>query len=592
MINTFPLLIKFLTLLFTLTRHRSTLKNTAKPCISSGLFLFLLVTLMLQFPSGARGENFVNIGVPAVAQDGLTVTVDSITFSEKIGSYEYRISYTLTNDTNDQVIDEGSFKMFYAYESGGLPQYGFFGSLFPGDTRNRTHTFETLKNKSFDVLEYGDNFFSSEPNENSLHWMIDVVNPPPPNQLPTANAGTDQSVNEGESVMLNGSASSDQDGTISTYAWSQTGGTASIDLTGDNTSTPTFTFIAPDVSAEGDILTFKLTVTDNDGLTSTDNISITVGYIEPDQRSPIEFFITRFYRLCLDRDPDAAGLEGWTNDLENQIQTGADVAEGFINSQEFINKNTTDEEYLQILYQAFFDRGPDQGGRNAWLAELMNGGTDRGDVLDGFIYSQEFSNLCANYGILAYQSTRGPREMIEDFVTRFYELCLDRSPDPAGLAGWADNLQNQIQTGADVAEGFIFSPEFMNKYTADEEYLTILYQAFFNRNADQGGWDAWMHELDSGMERGQVLNGFIYSQEFSGLCDNFGIKAYDTVPPLPPPQPANFDGNWSGQAKSATKYGSDGDLCGSASVSMAISNFQISGTAETHGENTTRLMAL
>jgi hypothetical protein len=115
-------------------------------------------------------------------------------------------------------------------------------------------------------------------------------------------------------------------------------------------------------------------------------------------RAQVEAFVTRFYQLCLDRDPDAAGLEGWTNNLLNQIQTGADVANGFIYSQEFINKNTTNDEYLTILYKAFFNRDPDPAGWDIWLAEL-NAGKDRGYVLNGFLGSQEFLELCEDYGI-------------------------------------------------------------------------------------------------------------------------------------------------------------------------------------------------
>ena len=110
-----------------------------------------------------------------LAADGLTVVLHSVIVVEKSGSYEYSIDYTLTNNSLDQAIDEGSFKMYYANEADGLHQYGFFGALFPGDTVHRTYTFEELKTNPFELLEYHhDNFFSQSPLQDSLRWPIPV----------------------------------------------------------------------------------------------------------------------------------------------------------------------------------------------------------------------------------------------------------------------------------------------------------------------------------------------------------------------------------------------------------------------------------
>ena len=119
----------------------------------------------------------------------------------------------------------------------------------------------------------------------------------------------------------------------------------------------------------------------------------------PTQRENVEAFVTRFYQFVLNRSPEAAGLKDWTDKLISQTLVGADVAEGFIYSQEFINRNTTDEQYLNILYKAFFDRGPDQEGWNTWLPEIQSG-EGRGYVLDGFLGSQEFSKLSQRFGII------------------------------------------------------------------------------------------------------------------------------------------------------------------------------------------------
>jgi hypothetical protein len=76
-----------------------------------------------------------------------------------------------------------------------------------------------------------------------------------------------------------------------------------------------------------------------------------------------------------------------------------------------------------------------------------------------------------------------------------------------------------------VAKGFIYSPEFIEKNTTNEEYLTVLYTAFFNRDPDPAGFNGWLDVLNSGADRGYVLDGFLYSIEFYELCD-----AYDIVP--------------------------------------------------------------
>ena len=140
-----------------------------------------------------------------------------------------------------------------------------------------------------------------------------------------------------------------------------------------------------------------------------DSIQVCMGVSEPGDwirvitNPDVEAFVTRFYQQCLGREPDQEGLNNWTNALLDGSISGADVANGFIFSQEFINRNTSNEEFITILYRAFFDREPDTDGFNGWLG-FLNSGASRADVLDGFIYSVEFENLCNNYGITPYSS--------------------------------------------------------------------------------------------------------------------------------------------------------------------------------------------
>jgi len=93
---------------------------------------------------------------------------------------------------------------------------------------------------------------------------VSITVNPAANVAPMANAGTNQTVGSGVTVTLNGTASSDADGTIASYAWTQTAGTA-VTLNNGTTSQPTFT--APTVATAA-TLTFRLIVTDNRGATS------------------------------------------------------------------------------------------------------------------------------------------------------------------------------------------------------------------------------------------------------------------------------------------------------------------------------------
>ena len=90
------------------------------------------------------------------------------------------------------------------------------------------------------------------------------------NYSPVARAGKDRTVRAGQEVTLDGSESSDPDGSIESYLWTQLSGTT-VSLSNANTAVATFT--APASAAE---LTFKLTVTDDEGATGMDTVAITV----------------------------------------------------------------------------------------------------------------------------------------------------------------------------------------------------------------------------------------------------------------------------------------------------------------------------
>jgi hypothetical protein len=100
-----------------------------------------------------------------------------------------------------------------------------------------------------------------------------VVNVISSNTPPVAEAGADQTVDEGSALTLDATNSYDCDGTIISYLWKQVGGIA-VTLSNPMVATPKFT--APLVNWKGNLLTFELTVTDDNGLRSTDTCSVAI----------------------------------------------------------------------------------------------------------------------------------------------------------------------------------------------------------------------------------------------------------------------------------------------------------------------------
>jgi len=124
-------------------------------------------------------------------------------------------------------------------------------------------------------LTVTDNHGASSTDVSPPNYPTVAVNVTYVNQPPTADAGQDQHVDEGATVHLDGSASSDLDeGNTLSYSWEQVGEPTVVNLTGADTATPTFT--APRVTCAGDVVLMRLTVDDGYGGITTDDVNINV----------------------------------------------------------------------------------------------------------------------------------------------------------------------------------------------------------------------------------------------------------------------------------------------------------------------------
>ena len=104
---------------------------------------------------------------------------------------------------------------------------------------------------------------------------------------------------------------------------------------------------------------------------------------------------------------------------------------------------------------------------------------------------------------------------------RLYNAAFARFPDADGLKYWIDEFSSGRNTRRVVAQSFLGSAEFTEKYgsnVSDETYVNNLYKNVLGRDADTEGLNYWVGNLSSGLEtRYEALLGFAESAENKAL---------------------------------------------------------------------------
>jgi hypothetical protein len=107
-------------------------------------------------------------------------------------------------------------------------------------------------------------------------------------------------------------------------------------------------------------------------------------------------------------------------------------------------------------------------------------------VVNGFLSSSEFQSDYAGQSNATY-------------INEVYEVALDRSADPGGLAGWEGAISNGMSrtTFDQLVAG---SSEFQSSITqpANAAFVGTLYEQALGRPADAQGLQGWTSALVTG----------------------------------------------------------------------------------------------
>ena len=236
-------------------------------------------------------------------------------------------------------------------------------------------------------------------------------------------------------------------------------------------------------------------------------------------------FIERLYNVALGRESEADGKKFWVDTVTSGANTGADCARGFLMSPEFLNKGLSREQFLDVLYRTFFKREADSDGKAYWMKEL-NGGMPMETVINNFINSREWCDICASYGVRSGAPTAKATiasANSKEFAKRLYTECLGREAEEDGLKFWSLSLTNQEVSGYEAAKQFFTSAEFTGHNFDNEEFVKRCYKTFMGRDYDEAGLKYWVDLLKNGAEREDVLIGFAQSKEYTDICNTYGI---------------------------------------------------------------------
>jgi hypothetical protein len=121
----------------------------------------------------------------------------------------------------------------------------------------------------------------------------------------------------------------------------------------------------------------------------------------------------------------------------------------------------------------------------------------------------------------------------KSLATHYYRSILRRDPDATGKAFWDGEASRAAALGANpneawyaMAATFFGSPEYAAFARSDDDFLTDVYNTFFNRVPDAGGLAYWKGQLASGITRDMVIASFTFSPEFTNFTQAiFGSTA-------------------------------------------------------------------
>ncbi len=110
------------------------------------------------------------------------------------------------------------------------------------------------------------------------------------------------------------------------------------------------------------------------------------------------------------------------------------------------------------------------------------------------------------------------------FITRVFNVCLNREPSERAVSNWTEKLLKRIATGSDVAYTFFNSDEYKRRKRTNAQIVDDCYQAMLGRTADASSKAVYVNHLNVGMSVNSICRDLASSQEFKQRCMDHAIQ--------------------------------------------------------------------
>jgi hypothetical protein len=237
----------------------------------------------------------------------------------------------------------------------------------------------------------------------------------------------------------------------------------------------------------------QITITDNDSNPAAANLT-----------DDIPSFVRQHYHDLLDREPEQAGFDYWTNILQGcGIETAClnkvrvEISSRFFIEQEFQATGF----FVMRLYQATFGHAPS-------YAEFVR---DRPQVQNTVASQKQFASVWvqrASFGA-DYPANLTPAQ----FVQKLYDKAV--VADAAARAAAEQGLTNNSKTRAEVLFDLVEMQSFKDR-EYNPAFVRMMYFGYLRREVEPAGFDYWVNVLTnlSPNNYHPMICGFLNSKEY------------------------------------------------------------------------------